>query len=220
MIVEGKLSPESSLNEMGLANVLQVSRTPVRDALNALAVEGFCEYIPNRGYFVRKFTIHDLLDAFDVRATLEGMACRVVVERKVADGLLDRLDELQALQHRELYEAEWDLGASMRWHELNRDFHFAITDATGNRHLMQSVRQMRMFRPMFFAQLGILENENDYRSLYVLENCRRAYHEHGTIVEAMRNGESSRVEFLMREHIHANREVIRKRYLTGAPASR
>lgn len=217
MIVTGKLSPKGSLNEMALANILQVSRTPVRDALNALAVEGYCEYIPNRGYFVRKFTIHDLLDAFDVRATLEGMACRLIVERRAGAGLFDELDRLQALQRVTLYEEEWGLEASMRWHESNRDLHFAIADASGNRHLAQSLRQLRKFRPLFFAQLGIFENEDDYRSLYRLENCRQAYQEHATLIEAMRNGESSRAEFLMREHIHASREVIRKRYLTDLP---
>jgi GntR family transcriptional regulator of vanillate catabolism len=219
MIVAGKLSPDDNLNEMALAGTLQISRTPIRDALNALAVEGFCEYIPNRGYFVRRFTIHDLLDAFDVRATLEGMACRVIAERKVDDSLLGELDRLQDLQREELYAKEWSLEASMRWHELNREFHFAIVDATGNRHLMQSTRQMRMFRPLFFAQRGIFENENDYRTLYLLENCRQAHQEHSKIVDALRNRESSRVEFLMREHIHANREVIRKRYLADQPGA-
>ena len=87
LILDGALGPGEQLTEVAMAQRIGVSRTPIRDALNTLATEGLLIYLPNRGYIVRRFDVQEVLDAFDTRGTLEGMACRVVAERGLSSDL-------------------------------------------------------------------------------------------------------------------------------------
>ena len=88
MIVTGQIAPGTRLRAEGLATQLEVSRTPVRSALAVLSAEGLVLYSMNRGYTVRAVTLGDIFDSIDVRASLEGLACRLSVDRGWAeDGL-------------------------------------------------------------------------------------------------------------------------------------
>src|SRR5512139_3856426 len=81
MILRGKLAPGQRVAEAPLAEMLGMSRTPVRQALPLLAQEGLLMEHETRGYVVRAFTAADIIDAIDVRAALEGMAARRVAEK-------------------------------------------------------------------------------------------------------------------------------------------
>ena len=76
MIMRGEFVAGFHLQEVPLAERMGVSRTPIREALNMLAKEGLLEPGPKRGYKIRTFTIGEIVEAYEVRATLEGMACR------------------------------------------------------------------------------------------------------------------------------------------------
>ena len=80
MILRGKLTPGQRLAEAPLAEMLGMSRTPVRQALPVLAREGLLQEHETRGYIVRGFSTADILDALDVRGALEGLAARRVAE--------------------------------------------------------------------------------------------------------------------------------------------
>jgi len=68
------------LQEVSLAEKMQVSRTPVREALRVLAKDGLLSYAPNKGYMVKGFSLKNVLEAFQVRAVLEGLAARLTAE--------------------------------------------------------------------------------------------------------------------------------------------
>ena len=80
-IVRGDVAPGTHLQENPLSQQLGMSRTPIRTALSSLAQEGLLEYVAKRGYRVKEFTVNEIVDAYYVRATLEGMACRLVAEK-------------------------------------------------------------------------------------------------------------------------------------------
>jgi len=80
-VLDGSIGAGERLNEVQLSKTLAVSRTPVRAALQALAGEGLLDYAPNRGFTVREFPLPAIVDAYDIRASLEGVAVRFVAER-------------------------------------------------------------------------------------------------------------------------------------------
>lgn len=216
-ILAGTLGPGEQLTEVAMAQRIGVSRTPIRDALNTLATEGLLIYLPNRGYVVRHFGVQEVLDAFDTRGTLEGMACRVVAERGLAADLERSLEDILERSRIALYVAPWDEASRSEWHALNLDFHFALVDATGNRHLMNSVRQLRRL-PRIYDQAMRPRQSAELQGLYQLDHSRVALAEHIDLLGAIRAGQGTRAEFLMREHVWRNREVLRAVLQSGDQA--
>ena len=106
-----------------LADRLGVSRTPIVDALTALHKEGLLEYAPHRGYAVKPFGLSDLMDAFDVRMTLEGLACRVVAERGLSAEDMTILERNLAETEMLLFGPEWSHAIQDEWMRLNYVFH-------------------------------------------------------------------------------------------------
>src|ERR1700745_2268398 len=88
MVLNGKLAPGQRVAEAALADLLGVSRTPVRQALPLLAQEGLLSEHETRGYVVRAFTAADIVDALTLRGALEGLAIRKVTERGASKALL------------------------------------------------------------------------------------------------------------------------------------
>src|SRR2546430_12526189 len=82
-ILAGTVSAGERLEEIPLAERLGVSRTPVRAALTALEKEGLVDYQPKRGYVVRLFGADEVFAAYEVRATIEGLACRLAAANGV-----------------------------------------------------------------------------------------------------------------------------------------
>src|SRR5260370_16799892 len=79
-VLNGSVAAGERLNEVKLSRTLAVSRTPVRAALQALAGEGLLDYAPNRGFTVREFPLSAIVDPYDIRASLEGVAARFPAE--------------------------------------------------------------------------------------------------------------------------------------------
>src|SRR6185437_11146369 len=97
-ILACEFKPGERIYEVNLSEQLKVSRTPIREALKALAGEGLLDYIPNRGYHVRQYSVDDIVQAYEIRAALEGLAAkraaqlgmaakeRAIIEAALRDG--------------------------------------------------------------------------------------------------------------------------------------
>lgn len=92
MIIEFELRPGERLNEMHLSDRLGVGRTPIREAINRLLVEGLVEFQPNRGFLIRQFDVKEIEDLFEVRGIIEVGAVRLAVAR-ASDRSLKHLSE-------------------------------------------------------------------------------------------------------------------------------
>jgi GntR family transcriptional regulator of vanillate catabolism len=207
-ILSGKYAPGAHLHEATTASDIGVSRTPIRDALRILANEELLVYQPNRGYFVRSVELSDVLDAYDVRGSLEGLACRVVAERGLDAqghqrlcGLLERGDQI-------FLAPVWGVEAQAAWRMVNTDFHFTLIELSGNRHLDPIMRQIRFFPRIFDSRLN--PKSAFFQTVHTREQRLRSHHDHQHIVEAIFHREGARAESLMREHVYANRELLRR----------
>lgn len=133
-ILRGDLPGGTHLVQADLAAQLDVSTTPVREALRDLANEGIIRLDPHRGAIVRELRIDEVREIYEMRKVLEPMAIRLTVER-VTDTQLERAAGL----HQEL-KSEPDPG---RWVELNRAFHRVFADAAGSPRLQSIIAGLR-----------------------------------------------------------------------------
>ncbi|MCD7892774.1 MAG: GntR family transcriptional regulator [Erysipelotrichaceae bacterium] len=129
------------LNELALANELKISRTPIREALKQLELEGLVESIPNKGVYVKGFSPRDIDDMFEVRIALEGLAIRFAIERMDEEHFAkikevfelmefysmkkdqDKIDDLNILFHESIYQAT----QSQYFESLLKDIHFYVS---------------------------------------------------------------------------------------------
>ncbi|WP_326539761.1 GntR family transcriptional regulator [Pseudorhodoferax sp.] len=125
-ILSGEIQPGQALFENHLTAALDMSRTPIREALQGLARDGYLQELPDRGYTVPRPSLDDLREFFELREVLEAAAARYAALRAHAD----EVAELQRLCER--YQDEADLA---RWHELGARFHALIVQSARNRRL-------------------------------------------------------------------------------------
>ena len=125
------LRPGEELREADLAERYQVSKSPVRDALQRLSFEGLVETMPRRGHRVAPVSISDAGDLLEMREALEATACR-----RIAEGATD--DALRALDR----FRDTDTQSAEAFAGYNRRFHIALGEASGNRRLAGETRRL------------------------------------------------------------------------------
>ena len=133
-ILRGQLKPGQRLDQKELAELLNVSRSPVREALRTLAAEGLVEVYPHRGAVVADLSLEELEEIYFIRGTLEGTAARLAVS-KIDD---DRIAKLQTILEKLNETADYD-----QWLELNREFHYTIYQAINRPRLLSLIESLR-----------------------------------------------------------------------------
>lgn len=204
MILRGSLTPGQRLAEAPLAELLGMSRTPVRQALPLLAQEGLLNVHETRGYVVRAFTAADIVDAIDMRAVLEGLAARRVAERGASKLFIRELracleDGDAIFRKRSVVGDDEALYADM-----NSRFHSLIVEESRSAVLADALE--RNSHVPFAGPQALAFDKSNLEQMYDLLNY--AHRQHHRIVDALERGESGRAESLMREHALAVKESL------------
>jgi DNA-binding GntR family transcriptional regulator len=191
-IVRGEFRPNQRLVESDLAEWLEVSRTPLREALARLAGEGLI-LSQRRGWIVREHSVQEISEIHEVRAALEGMAAYLAAKR-ATDEQIGHVLELHA-HATENPQLASEPGLYLV--EYNDAFHEAVVSCADNERLRHFIRQNREF---FFT----------YRlaRLYSFDEARASITGHDEVVQALRARDADRAEAAMREHILQARDVI------------
>jgi DNA-binding GntR family transcriptional regulator len=181
MLIEGRIEPGAKLNERELSLRLQVSRTPLREAIKLLGAEGLVDLIPNRGAVAVKLTETDILQVFEMLAGLEAMSGELAAQRIGAA----QLQEIKALHYEMLACFERDDLSG--YYRLNARIHMAINEAAANPLLMKSYKEINAR----VQSLRFRTNQNKFRCDAAA--MRRVLTEHllhkrDTVVELLRNG--------------------------------
>lgn len=209
-VLDGTLRPGERLEEIPLAEKLGVSRTPVRAALAALGSDGLLEHQPKRGYTVRVYTFEEIMGAYEVRAVLEGLACRKAAQRGLSEQALRTLQGCLAKGDAILSAKVLRPEDHKPYQQMNVDLHNTILEAAGNSWVMRFAAQSQTLP---FASDRIMLWD-DYDIIY------RSHGDHHRIVEALVNGDAARAEALMREHVYYAGMILMKNYerLANKPA--
>lgn len=183
-IISGQLAPGERLMEVQLAEDMGVSRTPVREAIRKLELEGFVVMVPRKGAYVADMTAKDVADVFEIRAALESLACGLAAER-ITEG---ELDELEKMLHRVADSVgQHDLEALV---QADTDFHDMLYRASRNQRLVQIIsnlrEQIQRFRAISLAAPGRMQ---------------QTLEEHKRLVEAVAERDVARAAQLAQEHI-------------------
>ena len=125
MILQGEVEAGSRLNEMSLAEQLGVSRGPVREAARSLEREGLVTTVANQGVYVRKLSLEDALELYDLRAMIAGHLCAAAAQDAPADAKAELRDYVERMDDA-IVEAD-----EARYFDLNLAFHDRIAEASG-----------------------------------------------------------------------------------------
>ena len=192
-IVDGRYEPGARLREEDLASDIGVSRTPVREALRRLDADGLVDFSPNRGAHVATWSADDIEEIFALRALLEGFGARLAAERAGPDAAADlrRVAEDMA--------AAAKLGDLDRVAELNQTFHHTILSAAGNMRLVETLARL----------IEVPLVQRTFRH-YGPDDLQRSLEHHRELVLAIEANDGVWAESVMRSHVLAARNVLRR----------
>lgn len=191
LIDQGVLAPGMRLNEAELCSQLGVSRTPLREAMRALASEGLLELQPNRGAIVSIVTVEDLTEILPIMSVLEGLAGRLACQCMVEDKILEVREIHDTMighyRRKELTE----------YFQTNRLIHELITEGSGNQSLMESINSLsaKVRRARFTTQMTD-------------DSWARAVSEHEEMIDALENRDGIRLEQVIIRHVEAKGATI------------
>ncbi len=192
-ILNGEYKDGDSLNELKISKELGVSRTPVREALMQLELEGLVNNIPNKGAVVVGVSEQDTRDIYEIRIRIEGLAAKLCTE-KITDeelhALENALEKIVDLQEFFLLKNDTE----QIW-KLDGDFHKIIYDASRSRPL----------RFMLSNFHNYIKKARD-NSLHTEGRAEKTVAEHRAILSAIKNNDGDLAEKLTAEHI-TNAEV-------------
>ena len=196
-ILSGALPPEWRLYEHRIGAELGVSRTPVREALAMLEAEELVVSVPNRGTLVRRITVDEVKETYDVRAVLEGHAARLAAGR-ISAAELARLRRLARDMRRALarnYPSEDrrvdDLAS------LNAEFHMTVVTVAGNRVLQRTIESLidaPLYARAYFWYKDPLK--------------QASFDDHERMIELLAAGDPDACERFWAEHLRRGRDYL------------
>ena len=186
-ILTGKYAEQEELRENTIGKELGVSRTPVREALRQLELEGLVTIIPNKGAYVSGITREDVKDIYRMRSLLEGLCARWAAER-ITEEQLDRLDEIILLA--EFHSKRENAINAEQITELDGQFHAVLYEACGSRILKHTLTDFHKY-VQNARKLSIISGER----------ARKSIREHKMILRAIRDRDPDLAEQLANEHI-------------------
>lgn len=183
-ILDGVYKAGENLIEMRLAEDLKVSRTPVREAIRQLELEGLVETIPNKGAIVKGINKKDMEDIYKIRLVLEGLAVKWAIE-EISD---EKIKELQETY--ELMEFYTNKGDIENIEKLNTRFHEIIYEASKSNMLLHILKDFQVY-----AKLA------RYDSLKCSGRMEESLKEHGKILDAIKKRDYKLAEKHLINHV-------------------
>jgi len=203
LVLSGDFPPGAPLSEVFLAQEFEVSRTPIRETLKQLQHEGLVEIRPKVGTFVKEPTRREIVELFQLKEGLEGLAA----------GLLARRGPVPELKVLERNIAESDQAAAdqdaTRYAELVHEFHRTIITGSDNSKLVEHYD--RLMNQLAYHRLVLRTAEHPGR-------IKASTSEHRVVLEMIRDKDHFGAEAAMRNHVYASaREVLTDSRTAGGP---
>lgn len=191
-ILTGEIVSQTRLMEIDLSEKMNVSRTPIREAIKRLADDGLVKVEPRRGAYVANISIKDMLDVFEVREDMEGFVAKLAAKRITEEEKV-QLKEI-AVEYEEAIEKADD---KERIIELDEKFHNFIVKCSGNetlRELVNYVQELSLrFRYLYYDDFSLYESTAE---------------QHNRIMEAINSGRDNEARVEADAHVKALKEFV------------
>jgi DNA-binding GntR family transcriptional regulator len=186
-IIKGSLKPGIKLLEEKIAKQLEVSRTPIREALKQLAAEGFVKITPNFGVDIIEFSHDDLCEVLQIRKVLEGLAASIAA-KKISEEEITKLEEITKKMSISISKPKPNIVA---YGDLNAKFHNLIFNVCGNKRLTKICNNLSSSDHRF--RIRALRNDP--------ERLKYSLIEHQEIVEALMRKKSEQADRMSQKHV-------------------
>lgn len=202
-IVRGEIAPGSKISEPELARAYGISRGPLREAIRRLEGQRLLVRVPHAGARVVSLSQAELIELYEIRESLEGMACRLAAERMSRE----EIDELRRVLETHQRDEAFRAGIGYYQQEGDFDFHYRIIQGSGNRTLSNLLcnelyQLVRMYRIQFSATPN---------------RPHQAFAEHHRILDAIAERDGELAELLMRRHIAASKRNVERHLQDASP---
>ena len=191
-ILTGEIVSQTRLMEIDLSEKMNVSRTPIREAIKRLADDGLVKVEPRRGAYVANISIKDMLDVFEVREDMEGFVAKLAAQR-ITDEEKDSLREI-AKEYEEAIEKADDKENIIA---LDEKFHNFIVQCSGNETLSELVNYVQelslRFRYLYYDDFSLYESTAE---------------QHNRIMEAINAGRDAEARVEADAHVKALKEFV------------
>jgi GntR family transcriptional regulator, rspAB operon transcriptional repressor len=188
-ILSGEVGPNERLIENKIAKEIGTSRTPVREALHSLEIEGLIESIPRVGYMVKTLSDQEAVELWEIRCLIEGLAARWAVE-KAHDKLVRELRKNIALAEERV--AQGDVAAFV---ELDGQFHEIIARLSGGTRLLELSQMLRRHALRYRLH-----------SINTPDTAFRAIEGHKAILKAIEAGDPEQISLTIKSHLEQSKE--------------
>jgi GntR family transcriptional regulator of vanillate catabolism len=194
LILSGALPPRQTLRQIEVSERLGVSRTPLREAFRLLEREGFVRISNgNNTLEVVGPSVEEMIELYQVREVIDGLAARLAAQRGVPEDALANLghliDEMRKLDSGE----NWPQRAA-----LHADFHAGIAELSGNRHMEGQISMIRFTAQMLARNLSEIAGTAPDT---LASSLNQGEQDHLAILDAIRAGDGRRAETVARKHI-------------------
>ena len=190
-LLNGEILPHQHLVEAKIAKEIGTSRTPIREALHSLELEGLIESIPRVGYVVKPINEDEVEEICEIRAAIEEVGARWAME-KASQKLIEDLRKNISMSEEKVAQ-----GDPKAFVELDAQFHEIIAKLSGSRRLQELGQTLRRHMLRYRIQ-----------SIYLTENVLRAIQGHKGILEAMKKGNLEEVNRAIKYHLEQSKKDI------------
>ncbi len=200
-VCSGKYGPGFWLQEKELAEKLGVSRSPVREALRQLVSDGLVIEVPNKGVFVKEFTLRDIDEIFDMRVMLESYGIQKS-RKNLTSVRRQKLFELLDLLERSCAAGDMD-----KYVQADEELHIRIVELGGNSLVESTYDRVRSMNQQFRV-LSLVSHQRFDESM----------EEHRRLIHALAVGDVSAAEEVLRVHLELARRTIKEQLMQGRTA--
>ena len=203
-LLSGKIQPHQHLIEAKIARDIGTSRTPVREALHSLELEGLIESIPRVGYVVKPISEQEVEEICEIRAAIEGLAARWAME-KAHEKLVIELQKNISIA-----EDKVSKGDVRAFVDMDAKFHEIISKFSGSQRLLELAQTLRRHMLRYRIQ-----------SIYLGDNVLRAIDGHKGILRAIEKRNLGEVNKAIQRHMEQSKEdILRYAFKEGPKAKR
>ncbi len=183
-IIRGQFEPGTHIMEESIAKELNISRTPVREAVKRLVAEKYLTTIPNMGVFVPEISPNDLIEVLEIRLALEGLASFLAAKRVTPEGVT-KLENILLKTDRIKKDKN-----EIEFSEYNSEFHNFIFDIAGNKKLKE-----------VYLDLIVQPYQTRIKSIRTPNQLNTIIQEHHSIVQAIKSKDPAKAQKVSQIHI-------------------